>query len=69
MPENPNYQNPPQYRPAPEDGELDDATLDRVVGGLVSPNTLLVENGSFTGDGKIATTEDATIKFSIKNLR
>ena len=47
MPENPNYQNPPQYQPAPEDGELDEATLDRVVGGLVSPNQAQESQMSF----------------------
>ena len=47
MPENPNYQNPPQYQPTPEDGELDEATLDRVVGGLVSPNQAQESQMSF----------------------
>ena len=37
MPEKPNYQNPPQFRPAIETDELDEATLDQVVGGLASP--------------------------------
>jgi hypothetical protein len=41
MPENPNYPNyPPYQQPALEADELDEATLDRVVGGLESPQAL-----------------------------
>jgi hypothetical protein len=42
MPENPNYPDYPSsyQQPALEPDELDEATLDRVVGGLESPQAL-----------------------------
>ncbi len=75
MPENPNYQNFSQYRPAlKDDGELDDATLDRVVGGLVSPNQaqesqMPNETRSYTAVSNIMKTKHDTVKNSISNIR
>ena len=47
MPGNPNYPNYPPYRPALEPDELDDVTLDGVVGGLISPAQVQESQMSF----------------------
>lgn len=44
MPENPNY---PTFQPALEPDELDEATLDGVVGGLDSPGQMQESQMSF----------------------
>ncbi|MBN9392626.1 MAG: hypothetical protein J0I20_31620 [Chloroflexi bacterium] len=48
MPDNPSFPNYPSYQqPALEPDELDEATLDRVIGGLDSPKELQETQMSF----------------------
>jgi hypothetical protein len=87
MPENPNYPNYPSYQqqPAFDADELDEATLDRVVGGLDSPKELqetqmgynlpALQNGmqdvtrSYAAVSNIMRSKHNTLKNSINNIR